>query len=91
MAKHMSHCNSSLTNALVLRVIPINYIKYVIIYLYIYYFICDIKYELYSINISFFRPIQIFIALAVYSAVAEEGVRAKKHAYLAAAPTREYQ
>ncbi|XP_022168991.1 adhesive plaque matrix protein-like [Myzus persicae] len=29
----------------------------------------------------------IFIALAVYSVAAEEGVRAKKHAYIAAAPT----
>ncbi|XP_022173032.1 uncharacterized protein LOC111035643 [Myzus persicae] len=28
----------------------------------------------------------IFITLAVYSVVAEEGVRAKKHAYIAAAP-----
>ncbi|XP_025206049.1 adhesive plaque matrix protein-like [Melanaphis sacchari] len=28
----------------------------------------------------------IFIALAVYSVAAEEGVRAKKHAYIAAAP-----
>ena len=34
---------------------------------------------------AFFK-ILIFITLAVYSVIAEEGVRAKKHAYLTAAP-----